>query len=186
MIWSARRGCGGVPAVVLSGLLVAAYVALLRGGRRLAPRLGRWPRAQQALSSGLEASTPRRVAAMTALSLVGWSAEIAMLLLFQRAFGLDVSLGTALLTLVGINAAIAIPATPGNFGTFEAGAAAALVMGGAPRDVALAYALTYHLTHVVPVAVVATAVFLARSLRGGRIRATDEHQASGVSGGSSS
>ena len=162
----------GAPALVLSGILVAAYFALLRAGRRLVPRLGRWPRAQQALSSGLEASTPRRVAAMTALSLVGWSAEIAMLLLFQRAFGLEVSLGTALLTLVGINAAIAIPAAPGNFGTFEAGAAAALIMGGVPGDVAVAYALTYHLTHVVPVAVVATAVFLVRSLRGGRVRAT--------------
>lgn len=161
----------GAPALILSGILGAAYVALLQAGRRLVPRLGRWPRAQQALSSGLEASTPRRVAAMTALSLVGWSAEIAMLLLFQRAFGLDASLGTALLTLVGINAAIAIPAAPGNFGTFEAGAAAALIMGGVPGDVALAYALTYHLTHVVPVAVVATAVFLARSVHRVRIDA---------------
>jgi len=170
----------GAPALALSGLLGAAYVALLRGGQRLVPRLGRWPRAQQALASGLEASTPRRVAAMTALSLCGWSAEIAMLLLFQRAFGLQISVGTALLTLVGINAAIAIPALPGNFGTFEAGAAGALVMGGAPGDVAVAYALTYHLTHVVPVALVATAVFLVRSLRGDRIPAADEHQASGV------
>jgi uncharacterized membrane protein YbhN (UPF0104 family) len=75
------------------------------------------------------------------------------------------SFRTALLTLVGINAAIAIPTLPGNFGTFEAGATMALVMCGAPRDVAVSYALTYHLTHVIPVAVVATAVYLTRSSR---------------------
>ena len=102
---------------------------------------------------------------MAALSLLGWSAELVMLMLFQRAFGLPVSFETALLTLVGINAAIAIPAVPGNFGTFEAGAAAALIVAGASREVAVSYALTYHLSHVVPVAVVATIVFAARSRR---------------------
>src|SRR5262249_37175143 len=106
----------GTPALVLSGLIAAGYLALLAAGRALVPRLARGPRAQRARARGREASPPRRVAAMTALSLLGWSVEIAMLLLFQRAFGLPLSLGTALLTLVGINAAIAIPAAPGNFG----------------------------------------------------------------------
>ena len=39
----------------------------------------------------------------------------------------------------------------------------ALVMCGAPRDVAVLYAVTFHLSHVVPVAVLATAVTLVRS-----------------------
>ena len=78
---------------------------------------------------------------MAALSLLGWASEIVMLVLFQSAFHLAPSFRTALLTLVGINAAIAIPTLPGNFGTFEAGAAMALVMCGAPRDVAVSYAL---------------------------------------------
>jgi uncharacterized membrane protein YbhN (UPF0104 family) len=155
----------GALAAVLSGGAAVAYAALLAAGRNLLPRLGRWPRARDALSAALRASTPRRVAVMVALSLLGWSIEIVMLVLFQGAFGLAPSLRTAVLTLVGINAAIAIPTLPGNFGTFEAGAALALVMSGAPRDVAVSYALTYHLTHVVPVAVIATAVFLYRSRR---------------------
>jgi uncharacterized membrane protein YbhN (UPF0104 family) len=152
-------------ALGLSALAMLGYGALLVAGRSLVPRLGRWPRAERALSAGLQASTPRRVVAMAALSLLGWSCEIVMLVLFQGAFHLVPSFRAALLTLVGINAAIAIPTLPGNFGTFEAGVTMALVMCGAPRDVAVSYALTYHLTHVIPVAVVATGVYLCRSRR---------------------
>jgi uncharacterized membrane protein YbhN (UPF0104 family) len=155
----------GALALALSGLAAAGYVALLGAGRFFVPRLGRWPRAQRVLSSGLQVSTPRRVVVMVGLSLLGWSSEIVMLVLFQQAFQLELSLRTALLTLVGLNLAIIIPAAPGNFGTLEAGVATALVMCGAPRDVAVSYAVTYHLSHVVPVALVATAVFLYRSRR---------------------
>ena len=155
----------GTWALAASGIAAAAYVTLLGAGRLFAPRLVRWPRLKRALLAGLQASTPRRVAAMAALSLLGWGIEIVMLMLFQGAFHLEPSFRTALLTLVGINAAIAIPTVPGNFGTFEAGATMALVLCGAPRDVAVAYAVTYHLSHVIPVAVVATAVFLYRSRR---------------------
>ena len=155
----------GPLALVISGAIAAGYLGLLGAGRLLVPRLGGWPRVQRALSSGLQASTPRRVSIMVALSLLGWSCEIVMLVLFQRAFGLEPSFRTGALTLVGLNAAIVIPTLPGNFGTFEAGVATALILCGAPRDVAVSYAVTYHLSHVLPVAVVATALFLYRSRR---------------------
>jgi hypothetical protein len=155
----------GNVALALSILGMLGYGALLVTGRNLVPRLGRWPRVQGTLSAGLQASTPRRVAAMAALSLLGWSSELVMLVVFQGAVHLVPSVRTALLTLVGINAAIAIPTLPGNFGTFEAGVTMALVMCGAPREVAVSYALTYHLTHVIPVAVLATGVYLYRSRR---------------------
>lgn len=155
----------GTLALGFSGLAAAAYFAVLGAGRWLAPRLSRWPRVQRALSSGLQASTPRRVTAMVALSLLGWGCEIVMLLLFQRAFHVEPSFRTAVLTLIGINAAIVIPTLPGNFGTFETGATMALVMCGARPGVAVLYAFTYHLTHVLPLAVVATAVYLYRSRR---------------------
>lgn len=157
-------GLGGL-ALALSGLAAVGYFVVLGAGRFLVPRLGRWPRVARALAGGLAASTPKRVVAMVVLSLLGWATEMVMLLLFQDAFHLEPSLRTALLTVVGINAAIVIPTLPGNFGTFEAGATMALVMGGAPREVAVLYALTYHLTHVVPVAAVATVVYLVRSRR---------------------
>ena len=66
-------GLGTAP-LVFSGLAIVAYFAVLVAGRFLVPRLGRWPRVQGALSAGLQASTPRRVAAMAALSLAGGGA----------------------------------------------------------------------------------------------------------------
>jgi uncharacterized membrane protein YbhN (UPF0104 family) len=153
----------GTLALALSGLAVAATLSVLVAGRSLVPRLAGWPRVQRALGAGLQASTPRRVAGMGALSLFGWGSEIVMLLLFQQAFHLEPSFRMALLTLVCINAALVIPTLPGHFGTYEAGVTMALVMCGAPRDVAVLYAVTFHLSHVVPVAVLATAVYFVRS-----------------------
>jgi uncharacterized membrane protein YbhN (UPF0104 family) len=155
----------GTLPLVLSALSVAAYGVVLGAGRFLIPRLSRWPRVQRALSAGLQASTPQRVTLMVLLSLLGWASEVVMLMLFQRAFHLPPNFGAAVVILVGINAAIVIPTLPGNWGTFEAGATMALVMCGAPRDIAVLFALTYHLTHVIPVAVVATVVYLVRSRR---------------------
>ena len=155
----------GTTALVISALGVAAYGMALGLGRCLVPRLGRWPRVQGALSSGLQASTPRRVVLMALLSLLGWASELVMLMLFQWAFHMPLSVSTALLTLLGINAAIVIPSVPANFGTFEAGAIMALVMCGTPHETAVLFALTYHLTHVIPVAVVATVVYLVRTRR---------------------
>jgi len=99
----------GTLALVISVLVASAYAALLGAGRFLVPRLGRWPRVRSALSSGLQASTPRRVTAMVALSLLGWSSEIVMLVLFQGAFHLAPSLRMALLTLVFV----LVPFIPG-------------------------------------------------------------------------
>lgn len=155
----------GAVAVSLSGVAVVLYAAVLATGRFLVPRLGRWPRVARALSAGLEASTPRRVAAMAGVTLLGWAVELVMLVLFQSAFDLEPSFRMALLTLVGINAAIVVPTSPGNFGLFEAGATAALVMCGVPSDVAISFAVTYHLAHVIPIALVATVVYLVRSRR---------------------
>ena len=132
----------GTFALVFSALVAIGYFVLQVAGRRLVPRLGRFPRLGRAFRAGLSASTPKRVAAMVALSLIGWGSEMVMLVLFQSAFHLQPSFHVALITLVGINAAIVIPTLPGNFGTFEAGAIMALVMCGTPHDVAVLYALT--------------------------------------------
>jgi hypothetical protein len=76
----------GTLVLCLAGAAAAAYSTLLVAGRHIVPRLARWPRLQRTLLSGLQASTLGRVTAMVALSLLGWSSEIVMLLLFQEPF----------------------------------------------------------------------------------------------------
>jgi uncharacterized membrane protein YbhN (UPF0104 family) len=152
-----------VTVCTLLGMLIYGLLLLL--GKRFVPCLKVYPRLQRALDSALCASTPRRVTLMMLLSLAGWASELLMLSAFFWAFRVPVEFHTVLLTLVGINAAIVIPAIPGNFGTFEAGATVAMVLCGVPRETAVMLALTYHLTHVIPVVIVATTVFLIRSRR---------------------
>ena len=95
---------------------------------------------------------------MTLLSVAGWTVEIGMLLLSFYALGMPIEIGNALYVLVGINSAIAIPGPPANLGTFEAGAVAALLLQGVDQSSALAFALVFHMLHVIPVAIVSTIV----------------------------
>lgn len=85
-----------------------------------------------------------------------------MLLLSFYALGLPLEISNALYVLVGINSAIAIPGPPANLGTFEVGAAAALMLQGVDQTSALAFALVFHMLHVIPVALVSTIVYLVR------------------------
>jgi uncharacterized membrane protein YbhN (UPF0104 family) len=145
---------------------LSIYGAGLLFGRRLLPRLSRWPRLGAGLSAGIEASTPARVLAMTVLSLGGWLSEACILMIGLAAFGLPADPGTALLVLLGINVAIVVPGPPANFGTFEAGVVAGLGLSGVPVDQALVFGLGYHLLMTAPVALAGALVFAVRGRRG--------------------
>jgi uncharacterized membrane protein YbhN (UPF0104 family) len=155
----------GWPGVAGACACLAVYAVGLVFGRQLLPRLKRWPRLADGLAAGISASTPRRVFGMTALSLLGWMSEIAILMVGLAAFNLPHTAGTALLVLLGINVAIVVPGPPANFGTFEAGVIAALRASGIPLDRALVFALGYHLIMSIPPALVGAIVFLARGRR---------------------
>jgi uncharacterized membrane protein YbhN (UPF0104 family) len=156
----------GWPAIAGACACLAVYAAGLTFGRRLLPRLARWPRLASGIAAGVDASSPGRVVAMTALSLAGWLSEMVILMIGLQAFGLPSSAGTALLVLLGINVAIVVPGPPANFGTFEAGVVAALGIAGVPVDRALLFGLGYHLLMTIPTALTGAAVFLARGRRG--------------------
>jgi len=51
---------------------------------------------------------------------------------------------------VAINLALILPTTPAQLGVLEMGAVAALRMLGVDENAALAFALLYHASHVVP------------------------------------
>ena len=95
-------------------------------------------------------------------SLAAWSCEIAMIILCARAIGLHVAPVLAVVVLLGINLAMAVPALPANAGTFESAAAVVLVFAKVGKPTAVAFALLYHLVQVVPVTLAGLGV-LARS-----------------------
>jgi uncharacterized membrane protein YbhN (UPF0104 family) len=103
-------------------------------------------------------------------SLAAWSCEIAMIILCARAIGLHVAPVLAIVVLLGINLAMAVPALPASAGTFESAAAVVLVFAKVGKPTAVAFALLYHLVQVVPVTLAGLGV-LART--GFRLRPPD-------------
>lgn len=144
---------------------LCVYAAALVFGRPIAAGLSRWPRLSSGLSAGLDATTPARLVAVAALSLAGWAVEATLIAISLAAFDLTADPATIVLVLLGINAAIAIPAAPANIGMFEAGVVAALASRGVDPSPALAFAMAYHAIHAVPVAIAGTALLIARRPR---------------------
>jgi uncharacterized membrane protein YbhN (UPF0104 family) len=100
---------------------------------------------------------PGDLALAIVVSLGGWLCDAAEIVLIFAALGLGVHWPAALLVLLTLNIAIAVPSTPASVGAFEIGAVVALQLVGVPREAALAFALVYHAVQVVPLAVIAVA-----------------------------
>jgi len=75
--------------------------------------------------------------------------DLAALWVSLRAVGIHQGYAAVALVLLGVNAAILLPA-PGNFGTLEAGAVLAMGVLGVSRPAATAGALLYHAAQIVP------------------------------------
>ena len=99
-----------------------------------------------------------RLALAIGASLVSWTARAAILWCMLRAFGLDLPLSATVTMLVIVNLGIALVATPGNVGSFELAAAAALALWGVPSGTALSVGLATHAIEVVPPVVIGIAV----------------------------
>jgi uncharacterized membrane protein YbhN (UPF0104 family) len=95
--------------------------------------------------------SPSRVLVSLVLSLAAHLADVLVILLTLGAVGLEPSFWWAICALFFVNAAIAVPSTPAQLGAFEAGGVAALVLLGAPKEPALAFALLYHVAQAIPV-----------------------------------
>jgi uncharacterized membrane protein YbhN (UPF0104 family) len=91
-----------------------------------------------------------RVAAAVATSLVSWAARAAILWCMLAAFHLALPLSATITMLVIVNLGIAIVATPGNVGSFELAAAAALALWKVPSETALSVAIATHVVEVIP------------------------------------
>jgi uncharacterized membrane protein YbhN (UPF0104 family) len=129
--------------------LVALWVV-----RRTAPKDGLLGR----LAAGMTGLTSAR-ATLLALGayLLAHACDIGGILLVLRAVGVHVGPAVGMLILLGVNVAILVPATPGNLGSLEIGAMAALDLVGVPAPAAMAFALLYHAEQVIPLLIVGLA-----------------------------
>ena len=171
---------GGWAALCLFGLGVAAVLALRASGSpaaaasaeasRLPLRRGLAALATQ-VRQGLGATTDARALALSfSASLGAWILETNVAALSLRAVGLRLPLGSTLLVLLAVNFALALPvATPANIGTLEIGATLALVELGVPKETAIAFAVSYHLLQLLPIASMGLAIALRGWLRGRRL-----------------
>jgi uncharacterized protein (TIRG00374 family) len=167
---------GGWAALCLFGLGVAAVLALRATGSpaaasaeasRLPLRRGLSALATQ-VRRGLGATTDARALALSfSASLGAWILETNVAALSLRAVGLRLPLGSTILVLLAVNFALALPvATPANVGTLEIGATLALVELGVPKETAIAFAVSYHLLQLVPIATIGLVIALRGWLRG--------------------
>ncbi len=104
------------------------------------------------------------------LTLLGWTCETAMVMVCGRALGVPVGPALAIMVLLGINLAMALPVTPSGLGLFEGAASAVLVLAGVAKAQAVTFAFLYHALQVIPVTLVGLTLFLVLRRRPGERR----------------
>ena len=166
--------------VVGLGVLLVARPALLHGLiARVIPE-GKLRHRFMSLADGIADGlvvlrSPVRLVALIAWSVGMWLASAASFWLMFRAFDIGVGFAGAMVLQSTMAFGISVPSTPGYIGPFEAIIVAVLNVYGVPDTLAFSYAITYHLTTLVPITLLGL-WSLARSgitLRDVRARATD-------------
>ncbi len=146
---------GGLVIVALGALLVARP-ALVEGVLiRLLPD-GTLRRRLIAVASGITDGlgvlrSPARVLGLVAWSVGMWLASAWSFWIMFRAFDINVPFAGAVVLQSTMAFAISVPSTPGYIGPFEAVIVAVLGLYGVPDTTAFSYAVTYHLTTLVPI-----------------------------------
>jgi uncharacterized membrane protein YbhN (UPF0104 family) len=146
-----------LPAWVGKAILCAVGIAagLLSVVALLATRT-RPPRWLATFSAGLEiVRRPSLFGKALLMELGSWLLDFACVLSVMRAVGISAPAASGLLVLLAVNLAIAVPVVPGNLGTFELGALAALQPFGVAPALGLAVGLLYHMAQVLPIAALA-------------------------------
>ena len=153
----------GLLVVFLVGLIALLVFPepIVRLAERLFVRLpGGWgPRMVSALESFLRAlkvlQHPVLLTKAVLWSYAFWLWHGLSFWLGFKAFGIDLDFAAAVFTEAVVGFAVAIPAAPGFFGTFQLGADLALSgVYGVPEPAALAFAFGYHLGGFIPITII--------------------------------
>lgn len=149
---------GGIVCLVL---LAGAMLVVLLPARaeRMVRRLLPWPAVAErvaglihGVAEGLGAMrSPTRLLAVAAWSLGLWLVGAASFWIMFRAFGLELGWSVAFVLQGVLAFGVALPSTPGYVGVFEAVIVAVLAVFGVDKDLAFAYAVTYHVGTFFPI-----------------------------------
>lgn len=146
-LWAAR-GLAGLAATVATCLLLLLLAsgrgdALGRAAGRVLP-----PRLAQGVARAAHALAPLRSPALAGgallLAFAKKAAEVVAIVCIQRAFGLSLPLGAAVLVLAALSLSTLLPVVPGNVGVYEATAMVVYARFGVPAEQALALAVVQH------------------------------------------
>jgi uncharacterized membrane protein YbhN (UPF0104 family) len=94
----------------------------------------------------------RRGGGALVLALVKKGVEVCAMICMQRAFGLDLPVGAAILALGMLNLSTLLPIVPGNIGVYEAAVVLAYTRYGVPPEQGLGLAALQHLCYLVALA----------------------------------
>jgi uncharacterized protein (TIRG00374 family) len=145
---------------------VSALVLIARAPgfcRRLLARLpARWPAAARTIMSifdtglrGLDGiRTPSHAPRLVLWTALVWLLPATAAWAMLRAVHLDLPFGAGFTVLAFVGVGVSVPSAPGYVGVFHAAATAALEVFGVPRSTALAYALLFHASTIVPITLV--------------------------------
>lgn len=146
---------------VLLLLAASMMVAMPARAERILRRLVPWPALAERLvgilqgaAAGLGAlRSPGRLVLVVLWSAVVWLANAAAMWLAAFAFGMDLGFSAMLLLQGVLVFGVAVPSTPGYVGVFQFIIVLVLGVLGVNRDLAFAYAVTYHVTTWIPITV---------------------------------
>lgn len=143
--------------ILLAGAMVVVVVPAQaeRLARRLIPWRGVADKVANLLHGvvrGLGAMrSPGRLLAVSAWSVVLWSVGGLSFWMIARAFGIEIGIAGVLLIQGVLAFGVAVPSTPGYVGVFEAVIIGVLSIFGIDKDLAFAYAVTYHVSTFFPI-----------------------------------
>jgi uncharacterized protein (TIRG00374 family) len=132
--------------------------------RRIAPRFEERGRVLlRSFADGLSVLRhPKRFAIVFAWALAHWLVQPLAFWVMFKAIGIDAPFSAAILVQGLIVLAVALPSSPGFFGPFEAAAKTGLAWYGVNDNLALAWALTFHVLSLIPITLFGL-YYLARS-----------------------
>jgi glycosyltransferase 2 family protein len=112
----------------------------------------------------------RRFVAVLGWAVAHWFVHALALFICFRAVGIDVPFSAALFLQGVLGLGVAIPSSPGFFGVFELAAVIGLGVYGVPRELAISWALGYHILSFIPITVMGAFYFARLGLSVGTLR----------------